>query len=175
MKSFRCDNVLSFQECAVIVISGDITNGDGVEFIERTKEVVSATIVLSGPGGSFRSSIAIGTTIFKRKYRTYVPKDAVCASACANIWLAGNDKRTGPGSMIVFHTPYNADDPTHADGAASVMQGIYLAALGYSYKQAAELFGHGPLNTRAYVVDDTGEGVFVTCYDDIYFNKRTCK
>ena len=172
----QCDNARTWQECSVITLSGEIVPGDGARFIEITKEIRHGLVVLSGPGGSFRSGVVIGTEVYIRKYNTYVPPDADCASACALIWLAGNVRTIGLGSAVVFHTPYRADDPTHADGVGSVLQGIYLAALGYSYEQAMKLFGHGPMNVHAYVTTDTGNHI-ADCDTDTDFKpiKETCQ
>lgn len=172
----QCDNTRTWQECSIITLSDEITKDDGARFIELTKEIKRALVILSGPGGSFRAGVMIGTEVYNKKYHTYVPEDTDCASACALVWLAGNVRTIGLGSAVVFHTPYRADDPTHADGTGSVLQGIYLASLGYSYEQAISLFGHGPMNVHAYVTTASGNRI-ADCDTDASFKpiKETCR
>ena len=175
IKIVKCDGSPNWKECATISISGDITESDGMEFIERTKEIKNADVILESLGGSFTSGLIIGQQVFVKKFQTRVLDHVLCVSSCANIWLAGRLRSAGVGSVVVFHSPYKLSDPTHADGMAAVMEGIYLARLGLSYKAAMELFGgHGPENVRAYVVDGEGVQHGISCDVDAHGSPKSC-
>lgn len=167
MRIQTCGGSTNWRECASITIGGEILPSDGPEFVARTEEIKTAIITLSGMGGDFVAGLTIGQRVFDKKYHTQVLDNTSCMSSCANIWLAGKKHTAGTGSVIVFHAPFRVNDPSHADGNAAVLQGVYLGMLGFTPQQAGEMFGgHGPLNTRAYVVGDDGTQRGFSCTTD---------
>ncbi|RWO35015.1 MAG: hypothetical protein EOS10_01645 [Mesorhizobium sp.] len=49
--------------------------------------------MLDSPGGSVQSGLLIAEEVFDRRLDTVVPPNAVCASACSYIFLAGRSRK----------------------------------------------------------------------------------
>ena len=80
----------------------------------------------------------MGKTIRLKGFATAVPENALCASACALIWLAGNPRFIGEGAHIGFHASYIDRNGTLAEsGVANALVGAYLNQLGLSQKAIA--------------------------------------
>ena len=73
-----------------IVVSGEIVAGDEEKFRRLALEFPNAVVVLYSPGGALAPALEIGKLIHLRGYPTIVPSNALCASSCALIWLAGH-------------------------------------------------------------------------------------
>ncbi len=145
-----------YHECAVITIIGDIMDADGQQFVARTNDIDKALVVLSSQGGSMAAAIVIGEHIHSKGWSTWVPSDAKCFSACANIWIAGKTRGMEPKSLLLWHVAFRNDDPSNADGMGNVLMGVYLAHLGYSYDDALRMFGHDPLDVHTTYSDENG-------------------
>jgi hypothetical protein len=156
MRILKCDGARNYHSCAIITLAGDIELQDGNEFIARTRDIAGAGVDLSGAGGNFFASPVIGENIHARGFNTYVPPNSTCASSCANIWIAGRVKDMGLSSTIIWHAPFDPNDPDNADGRANFMEGIYLAGLGFDYRTAERLFGHDPNDAHATLTDEQG-------------------
>lgn len=126
--------------CA-ISIAGRIEDGDDLLFSSLASAYPHALVVLSGPGGKVVPALAIGREIRARGLRTLVPAEAVCASACSLIWLAGTPRLLGTDARIGFHalsTPRLGASPieTHAFDPELVR---YLTELGYALDVTATI------------------------------------
>jgi hypothetical protein len=157
MKITKCLDARNYHDCAVILITGDITESDGPEFVARTKDVSAARIDLTSVGGNLIAGLEIGEQIHTRGFSTNVPAGNICASSCADIWLAGKVREMGPETFLIWHDVFRADDPKNADGAGNVVVGIYLAHMGFSYDDALRMFGHDPSYVHATYRDAQGK------------------
>jgi hypothetical protein len=70
----------------------EIKNGDDFELRKALRNHDIDTIVLASPGGSVWASLSMAGIIFDKKLRAFVPKDAVCASACSYMFFGGNER-----------------------------------------------------------------------------------
>ena len=113
-----------------IVIDGEITEGDADNFRKIATQTPKAVVFLASPGGSLGQALEIGKIIQISGYTTGVMDDYVCASACALIWLAGEERKAGEGAKIGFHASYRLDEGNAVeDGMANAFVGRYLTQL----------------------------------------------
>jgi hypothetical protein len=97
-------NALFFEE--------GITNNDSFEFRKAIRNHNIDTIVLSSPGGALFEGLTIAGMIFDKELTTYVPKIGRCASACAFMFFAGNNRQaTG---RLGVHQFYSTSDDKSA-------------------------------------------------------------
>ena len=97
-------NALFFEE--------DITNNDSFEFRKAIRNHNIDTIVLSSPGGALFEGLTIAGMIFDKGLTTYIPKTGRCASACAFMFFAGNNRQaTG---RLGVHQFYSTSDDESA-------------------------------------------------------------
>ena len=87
----------------------DISKNDSFEFRKAIRNHDIDTIVLSSPGGALFEGLTIAGMIFDKKLTTYVPKTGRCASACAFMFFAGNN-RQATGRLGVHQFYSNSDD-----------------------------------------------------------------
>jgi len=128
-----------------ISITGRIDHGDAERFDEVAATVTGPTVVvLRSPGGLVVDGLNIGTTIRSKGYNTVVPDDAICASVCGLMWLAGSTRFLTESSKIGFHAAYRDDGQESGQGNALV--GAYLTKLGFSYRAVAYVTDAGPDN-----------------------------
>ncbi len=165
IKTQRCNGVSDYHDCLIVRITGSIVDGDADTFRRYLDGVKHATVILASTGGSLAQGLEIGEMIHDLSYDTYVPADSMCASSCANIWMAGAKHTIGPNGTAAFHTAYDRSDGKHADGLGNVVTGVYYAHIGYSYQQAIKLFGHDP--SHFYVLKATADGDLIEKTVDI--------
>jgi hypothetical protein len=89
-----------------IVVGGLITD-DKFDNFERLAASLpaGAVVSLTSPGGYDLPAFAIGNSVRKHGFATYVPAGSRCASACALIWISGNPRIMSRSSRIGFHAP----------------------------------------------------------------------
>ena len=122
----------------VISITGQIAAGDADRFKEIATTLTGPTVVrLHSPGGLVVDGLNIGIAIHSLGYQTAVLDDAVCASACGLIWLAGKPRLLTESSKIGFHAASRGDGQESGKGNAFV--GAYLRSLDLSYEAIAYL------------------------------------
>ncbi len=125
-------------EVDIIVIDGIITMEDQANFTTAATASNSAVVVLNSQGGATLSALEMGKTIRLKGFATAVPENALCASACALMWLAGSPRYIGEGAHIGFHASYIDRNGTLAEsGVANALVGAYLNQLGLSQKAVA--------------------------------------
>ena len=88
-----------------------------------------AVVALQSDGGSIITAIEIGKAIRLKQYSTLVPSDLYCASACALIWLAGNERFMDATSRVGFHAAFDTSDGK-VSSVANALVGAYLNQLG---------------------------------------------
>ena len=115
-----------------IVISGEIRNGDDERFATVAGTVgEDVTVWLDGPGGSLQAGLRIGTAIRLKAWKTAVPQDETCASACGLIWLGGIQRTLGARARIGFHAAWVETDGRKLEtGSGNALVGSYLNRLG---------------------------------------------
>jgi ATP-dependent protease ClpP protease subunit len=99
--------------------------------ILSTKKVM---VYLDSPGGLLVDGAVIADIIHGLKMNTYVDADVLCASMCANIWLAGNVRYVNSAARIGFHTISKGDK--RDERVNELMLHDFYRAMGVSDKAA---------------------------------------
>lgn len=119
----------------VITIKGEFKLGDENKFRSVALATNRATVYLDSQGGKIYPAFEIGKMIRIKGFATAV-QEAVCASSCAMVWLAGEPRMMSNFTAIGFHTPYVIDKngKTKSDVTHGALVGSYLTSLGFSQK-----------------------------------------
>jgi len=121
-----------------ITIEGELFAGDEKKFTQAALQNDMAVVVLNSPGGSTLAGVEIGKAIRLKGYFTYVPADALCASACGYIWLAGVQRYMELTSKIGFHASFVKENGVNREsGVGNALVGAYLNSLGLSQNAIA--------------------------------------
>jgi hypothetical protein len=134
----------------IVRIDGQITQKDPDEFERVTQGLGEkfnrpVIVILNSPGGNMLASLVIGETVRSHSFATGVVNDAVCASGCAMIWVAGTPRFLGNSAKLGFHAAYTVDDDNKKEsGQANALIGAYLDKLGLSYSAVAYATAAGP-------------------------------
>jgi hypothetical protein len=95
---------------SVLLATGEIISGDAeklIDFMSRHPELDSTnTVFLESIGGAINESRWIAELFRKLGYRTVVPADGLCSSACFELWAAGTTRAAGPNAKIGVHRVY---------------------------------------------------------------------
>jgi hypothetical protein len=116
----------------VVNLSGEILPGDDLKFASAIGGDDHLTISLNSFGGDTLAALAIGRQIRSKKYSTVVPSGAICGSACALIWLAGERRILSGTARVGFHGAFRKQGSAYVvspEGDALI--GAYLNWLGY--------------------------------------------
>ena len=120
-------------ETYFVVISGEIKLVDGDKFQSLVRGIHQAIVILDSPGGSVMSGLEIGRAIKLNNFSTAVPNETLCASSCALIWLAGNQRFAEENSFVGFHAAYVYKNGKPVEsGVGNALVGSYLNGLGLS-------------------------------------------
>lgn len=121
-----------------ITIEGELFAGDEKKFTQAALQNDMAVVVLNSPGGSTLAGVEIGKAIRLKGYFTYVPADALCASACGYVWLAGVQRYMELTSKIGFHASFVKENGVNREsGVGNALVGAYLNSLGLSQNAIA--------------------------------------
>ena len=85
----------------------EIKANDSFELRKALRNHDIQNIVLASPGGSVWEGLQMAGIIFDKQLRTYVPRGGTCASACAYLFFAGNE-RLADGELGV-HQAYSSN------------------------------------------------------------------
>lgn len=119
----------------VILITGEIEQGDEVKFRKIALEHSNALVVLESPGGAVGPALEIGRAISISGFPTAVLGDSYCTSACALIWMAGSVRGLSEDARLGFHASYRDENGVALEsGAANALIGQYLTQLGLPSK-----------------------------------------
>lgn len=114
-----------------VLFEGEVRSGDAVKFYEATRELSKAIVFLDSPGGLLNEAFAIGSHIRRHGLSTSVVGNKKCFSACALIWLAGNNRYMWRNSVIGFHAAYlETYEGAQVSGTGNAEVGSYLTHLG---------------------------------------------
>lgn len=103
----------------VITLNGEIDVNSGLAFRRSLQAAPNAKLVtLNSPGGNVQMGLLIADDIHQRKLATYIPKDSKCLSACAFVFLAG-DERKVDGALGVHQISSDSPDLVGAQLAIS--------------------------------------------------------
>jgi len=117
----------------MLILAGEIVRGDGERFAEAAAGLDAAVVMLASPGGNMLAGLRIGQVVRGQKFSTLVPDGALCASACAYIWLGGLQRFMQPRGLVGFHAAYVVRDGAKLEsGAGNALVGAYLSRLGLS-------------------------------------------
>ncbi len=115
----------------VVVVSGELKQGDHKLFVTRTVSLDNALVVFESGGGNLMAGLEIGKAIRLKEFHTYVPDKTMCASACALAWLGGTERYLARTSSVGFHAAYRTEGGTATEsGMGNAMVGAYLNSLG---------------------------------------------
>lgn len=116
-----------------VFMQGVIQIGDEEKLLHSVSGLGKAIVVLSSPGGSPLAAMEMGKAIRLKGLATVVPDGALCASACALIWLAGSPRFIGSTAKLGFHAAYIEKDGRQLEsGVANALIGRYLTLLNLS-------------------------------------------
>lgn len=84
----------------IVMIAGQIEDGDDMAFVAKTDGIEEAIVLLRGPGGAPVTAMNIGAVISERGYDTAIVPFAECSSGCALAWLAGQERFMAPTARV---------------------------------------------------------------------------
>ena len=118
---------------AVLSLKGDITLDDAARFQAISQKYDKVVVVLDSAGGRLFPALEIGRIIKAKGYMTLVPDDAICASACALIWISSTSRFLSPLGNVGFHASYRDNGGKFEEsGVANALIGNYLTKLDFS-------------------------------------------
>ena len=86
-----------------LFFNGEISTADSFELRRALRDQDIDTIVLASPGGLVFEGLQLAGIINDNGLRTYVPKNASCASACSFMFFAGKERQSD-GELGVHQT-----------------------------------------------------------------------
>lgn len=118
-----------------ITINGEIGLTDSETFRQASLRYRKAVVTLNSDGGLLLPAIEIGRIIQITGYETVVPDNAICASSCALIWVAGSSRYLSSNGKVGFHASYrNNNGRFEESGVANALIGNYLTLLNLPQK-----------------------------------------
>ena len=117
----------------VIRIAGQFNLGDQDKFQAIALTSKRAIVYLDSPGGRVKAATEIGIMIRMKGFETAVD-NAVCASACALVWLAGEPRTMTNSTSIGFHASYTTgkDGKRTSSVSDGATIGTYLTRMGFN-------------------------------------------
>lgn len=135
---------LEGEERSVIVVEGILEEADIKAFRQAAFALDEAVVLLSGPGGEVNAAIQIGRAIRLKGFSTLVT-DNDCLSACALIWLSGEDRYMSGSARIGFHAAYvETDGKAETTGVGNALVGAFVSTLGLNEEVIAFITSAGP-------------------------------
>lgn len=154
----------------VVIFDGPLVVGDDYTFVKAVSDLKKATIELTSTGGETVPALFIGRLIRQRGYTTYIPMNAICASACAYIWLGGKTRIIGQGAKIGFHTSYQMQNgvPIPSEEGNSLI-GSYIAEMGYSFAVMSYVI-HAPPKSMQWLTAEDSERLGLNSFIETEIN-----
>ena len=144
---------------ALIVVEGEFLPGDEKKFTQAALQNDVAIVILNSPGGSTLTGVEIGKAIRLKGYFTYVPADALCASACGYVWLAGVKRYMDQTSKIGFHASFVKENGVNREsGVGNALVGAYLNSLGLS-QTAIAYISTAPPESMTWMTPEDAENI----------------
>lgn len=105
-----------------LFLDGAITPETSFQFQSLTEhDDVRSLVIANSPGGNLQAAHQIGKTIQQEKISTALL--GYCASACVDVFIAGQDREIDPQAVLAMHPATNRDFGYSIDAP-------YLGALG---------------------------------------------
>jgi hypothetical protein len=120
------------KNAALLYVSGKIGQGDDDLIFQRAMMFDDALFVLDSPGGESIAAIKMGLYIRSRGFKTAVPDNAFCMSACALVWLAGTARFVGRNSHLGLHSVATMSAVPARNDYFNRIVSDYITQLGYS-------------------------------------------
>lgn len=96
--------LVPYQGKRILVLAGRLERQDGDRFEKLLPKVMPVDEVwISSPGGSTMAGYAIGRAIRRAGLSVRLPAKAVCASACADLFMGGVARRVDEGAQFGIH------------------------------------------------------------------------
>ncbi len=122
---------LGSSEIGLVTLNGVIGPEDASAFASAIGSHQKAVVVLNSEGGAVLPALEMGKRLRIKGLATAVPQNALCASACALLWLAGSPRFMGQGAKIGFHAAYiRKNGALLENGTGNALIGAYLDQLG---------------------------------------------
>ncbi|MGN7771559.1 PAN domain-containing protein [Phyllobacterium sp. 22552] len=103
----------------VISLNGEIGVGTALDFRRVLQAAPNAKLfVLNSPGGTVAMALLIADDVHQRNLATFIPKGSSCYSACAYIFLAGNERQVD-GELGVHQISNDSNDLVSAQYSIS--------------------------------------------------------
>jgi len=121
----------------VVFVDGNIDFALAKEFMQKTKSLRHAVVILRSSGGLVDAGLEIAMQIAENKYATAVLGKS-CSSICAIIWLAGDSRYLTEDASIGVHAAYRMETDQEGNpiatesGSANAEIGAFLAIRGLS-------------------------------------------
>ena len=117
-----------------IFVTGALKAGSYEEFADQIIGLQNVLVVFDSEGGNLVEALEMGRKIRLRGFSTVVPEGAMCASACALAWLAGQKRFIASDAKVGFHAAYELEGeaPPVETGSGNALVGAYLNDLGFS-------------------------------------------
>jgi hypothetical protein len=158
----------------MITIEGSIVSGDAEQFrnaVLRVSSPQNTVVILKSPGGLLFDALQIGELIHTDGLSTLVPDGVVCASACADIWLAGSKRLISPDGRVGFHAAY--DENGNENGRGNAIVGAYLTRLGLGYSAVSFMTEAAP-DDMAWLTKERADELGIA-YDVVDFKEAKSK
>lgn len=108
----------------VLLLEGAVEPDSSQRVVPALRRGGFAEIWLRSPGGSVKQAYEIGRAIRQMRLATRVAADALCASACVDIFLGGVVRFADPGARIVVHPgSISANEQAQRIAEAGVREG----------------------------------------------------
>jgi ATP-dependent protease ClpP protease subunit len=108
-------------------VQHDVTAFETLAAIQKN----SAIVFLESQGGMTWAALQIGKIIQRRGFSTAVADEAVCASACALIWLAGKERFMASTARVGFHASSTGENRGgEVSSVGNAIVGAYLYEIG---------------------------------------------
>lgn len=101
---------------------GEIQAEDYYHLRKVLREHNIQVLVLDSPGGNVYESLQMAAVVHDRKIDTYIPLNVTCASACANIFFAGNSRFNN--GLLGVHQFKSVDDDMDEEGVQLTVSDI---------------------------------------------------
>ena len=87
----------------VLLLEGPIRPGDGHKLLPKLEARNFREVWLHSPGGSVKDGYQIGSALRRLGVATRIPPQAICASACVDVFLGGVIRFVDSTGSIVIH------------------------------------------------------------------------
>ena len=114
-----------------LYLLGEIRDSDDFDLRRALRDHDIQTLALISKGGSVSGGLALAGIVGDRKLRTVVPTNALCASACSYIFLAGNERKASGFLGVHQFASVEGDRSENVSRVQSETQALTAEILGF--------------------------------------------